>query len=1269
MVRKMSRAKVSSTFIWTVFFLCCIFALSVFGASGLPDQHFTGWKTGHPSLNPAVWSWRQGSLGAPPYVPPDGNWSYPVVFIEPKVPVTPLRMRVRLSGYNANPGLGSSSNCHGADDSDFAESVIKPCAGHYPSVSDHNNGFYNALGWWGWFKGDSNTYRLGISLWESRLNGNTDYEAGWICDGVSYGATGCLLQSMLMSTVDTYWHERLAVVLAVNPHTLPVTNRLYDYAPVDAAWRYPPELTDSEFRKERLDPINFQKQAGWRNVQQTYYRLVGSPVDTQVNFDLAFIDIANSNKVAGYGTWHGCGHVTTPGPSCSADLPWSDKLYPGDDMVIRSDQMLIAFNNSTADHVWCGPSGNEKAQPCINGHWNLGWSYNTESEWFFDDPLGVIVPIRYKRSLNMGAGVPDQPVSATVDVTIRRIKHFSLVPGQRVKWSVSANGGKGVAVVTHAGEVTLEGVRLTSSTEYRLAVIEPYTEEDKEGFLLTSTPVDLRPLGNGVEDRGHLQNITDVKNIIGEKQITESDVRYSWDGEKDLQYLYNCTGDPLKHCAAGEYDVAPNGWLVAYTVIHASGMYDNGTHVLSGVNRSEIRFHDLRDGSDWAMPDQQPDVHYRTPRFINNDKIVYTSTEAKTWPNKDRYHCHRGMDKNNVKRWEQHDYCSGQEYDHHSFNLYTALVDGSNRVNITPEQMMCIRPEVLKHPRNKGRIVASCVDNLWDQSYDKTGGASGTRANQWELYSWNNDGTDMTVILGGHKGRPLKKKELLDSGVVGGQYEDELLAIRAVGELEDGELCANVYYRANHYALGYPVCFFVDDFHTEGAYYAVDDEFNPGTSTWPGSGKFSRGYTIAPAGTGQDVETMRNSEGLYMGKGGFVRDGGDGYPVITWCRGNCLLYAGASTLQPEYLKGEPTARRGIYRIRSDLITDPFDKKQLEPLFVSDTEHYWDALRIRKTSPAPPAPLRNPSAPCYLEVTNMRNSELSPAYPFDPLRYWGHHAAVQGSAVKPDDPEFFKKEIHSLAIYGYDRYTGGMKDNAFRKTINKSGLSSVYLMGEQPIQKDGSVRVRVECEKKFKMAGHDKLGRKIANDPHTHSLRKGETRRCHGCHDGHSEKRAAEINDPNFVKFDSTEASRTEPPLLNAKKEVRWPTVRDILVKRCNGCHKEINDSDGLLYDSIVWDRRQEDLKFLSKIPTLMSVNASYNNHPRRWWLNPPHTSGLLAHFYRESRLGWYVEDARLDGRKNTDYEHDFDFKAPHNSGVTEEEKKIIRLWVNVGAPL
>lgn len=1251
---------------YLLFSFLLLFSTQTLALSGSPKDFFYGWET----KTFGSWTWERGLVNQQPYIPGDGNWEYPVVFIRETNPQGKLILKVRSPGHNAVPS-GENSNCNNINDSKPGFFIIKPCAGHYPSHEAHRtswgNGTIQPMGWWGWFleppgaKAPSNTYRIALSLTRAAFQGDVpldqiDFNAGWHWEGTSYAGTGGILQSMLMRQADPFWFKTLTVVESNLPSLLFVEDIVPNNPFVQAAWGKD-YLSEEEY-KTRLNKANFRLQARFGLLDHIYYKIVASAKDTSVNSNFKFFDYCDEYKLACFGLFHNGGHAL---PETGINLPFND-LYPGEDMEVRFDKMLVVFTNSSANRVWCGVDNNGKKQPCERGHYNLGWSIYTK-DFFIDNEEGILVPIRYKRTTNIGGDVPDQPLVATADVTIRRVKNFKLEVGEKYDWEIIGKDQSGTVTVTKFGEITIPEITMQSEDNYYGLIINKYKENEEivqDGYIVTSTPIDKRPFKDGIQDRAIGQIPSDVGFVTGQN-TSQSDVKIKWD-DGTWETVFNCTSDSGVICSAQEADISPDKTKVAYSVTYAQNEFEHtgyGAKLMSGIIRSEIRIRDLISGEDYAIPNQLQNRLYRMPRFITNEKLVIVSNESSMNTAKDRHHCHRGFWPNGQQRWDLHQYCTGQEYTNFSMQLWLTNIDGTGKKNITPEQDQVIRPTVLKHPKHNGRIVASCLQNRNDKSYDKSSKNGGTRKNHWWLCSWNNDGTDMTVVFGAHKSLKIIKKVLLDAGVTGGQVEDELLAIRAVGEDDEGNIYVTFYYRQNHYGLGIVVKFSLDNHAIEGVYLAKNYENGNYTSSWPGSGRHTPVdlETVTPFGSPQDMDTMRDAEGRPMGKAGFAFNLGDGTMGITVGEGNCYLAATAETLQEPWLGGEPTCNRNIYRILQEPVTDPFDRDQLEPILVSDDEHFWEAIRITKTAEAPiPEPLEGNE--CHFGVINAKDAELSPKEPYRPTHTFAFHCGIQGCAVKPDDPNFISENLKSLAFYGVTRPIGGVNSPSFRNQINKVGVN-LHLLGRCPIQEDGSALCQVPCETEIMMKGHDEAGRAIASDPVGHSLRKGETRVCTGCH-VHSEESKERYPEPREIMFSRTIASGLNPPLLNGNLRVTWEDVKPIIENRCGSCHLEMNDNDGLLYDKIVWDREQVDFEFLSKLPTRV---------PGDFTLPYPHTSGLLAHFWSESRLGWYVEDQRLDGRTNEDYPDDANFVGPHNSGVTEEEKMILREWVNQGVPL
>lgn len=411
------------------------------------------------------------------YVPNNVTWDYPASFLVPNVLPgdNSLRLRMYFSGYSSLPGCTSS---------DFSETgfiTIKNCPGHYPDVRAHAIDGLEPLGWWGQYFGDSNGYRIATSLAKADelWNSSIDQLAGVMLVGRSYGGTGAILQTVVLP--DPGWRSQLSIVWADIPHTLFVKpdatpGILFDEGLYwrDAAVR----LAWGNFDPAKADII---QQAD--TVEHIYYRVNGSPADVSVHFDLDFFrELCDGKKIACFGTWHNAGHASSePG----INLPFFN-LFSSPDMDVRLDQILPVFTNSTANY-W-GP----------RGHYNLGLEWSDGKD-FIDTEALISVPIRYRRRTNLGADIPDQPETVTFDVTLRRVKNFDLPLLSEVAWVFGDQSG--FAAINAAGEVTVEGLSLTSPQYTRLEItphgpcIPCENDADEDGVVdaLDNCPSDPNP--------------------------------------------------------------------------------------------------------------------------------------------------------------------------------------------------------------------------------------------------------------------------------------------------------------------------------------------------------------------------------------------------------------------------------------------------------------------------------------------------------------------------------------------------------------------------------------------------------------------------------------------------------------------------------------------------------------------------------------------------------------------------------------------------------
>ena len=417
-----------------------LLSIDLHALSGHPGQYFECEAPEGFAIFQKIQCW----TSAQPYIPDDGEWNYPVAFIYPNAPGKNI-VKVQMSGHNANPSAFCTGNSYSAP----GYVVIKSCAGHYPSHASHAVGGVQPFGWWGYFLGHSNMHRLGLSITKAMAEMSGDGSAGITLEGESYGGTGAILQSMLLRLGDLIWGNRVAVVHANIPHTLFVEN-----FPQRIEGGDQPEIALAWGSEDR-DKANFRKMAQQGEIENTYYRVNGSPGDTVVNFSTEFFTICQTYKIACYGTWHNAGHTLA---ESGINLPFYDK-FPGPHSDVRMDRMLIVYTNSSANH-W----GQQR------GHYNLGLEWDLGDN-LTDSSSEVIVPLRYRRHTNIGGGVPDQPGSATVDVTLRRVKALNTAPGTTLQWQFGSQSGQ--ITTSKQGEFTIAGLTMPSSEIYTDLVVEP----------------------------------------------------------------------------------------------------------------------------------------------------------------------------------------------------------------------------------------------------------------------------------------------------------------------------------------------------------------------------------------------------------------------------------------------------------------------------------------------------------------------------------------------------------------------------------------------------------------------------------------------------------------------------------------------------------------------------------------------------------------------------------------------------------------------------
>ncbi|GAB5451540.1 MAG: hypothetical protein Hals2KO_18680 [Halioglobus sp.] len=725
-------------------------------------------------------------------------------------------------------------------------------------------------------------------------------------------------------------------------------------------------------------------------------------------------------------------------------------------------------------------------------------------------------------------------------------------------------------------------------------------------MVYTRQPRARTPIkGTPVREAANWQHATDVGRING--GIAEADIVLD-DLKGNTRVVHDCTTSK-EICVAHEARVSPNGKKIVYSVGYGNDLVpisvegvDMGIKDIGGLTHAELWLYDIAKDKKWRIPNHPKRAIDRQPEWLNNEKIVFVSNRGGTFPFKNPVGMHQGVDQYGRGRCFNPPYCASQEYGYGrtgmSMQLWTMNIDGSDARNISPHEQNALAPAVMSN----GDILYSCWNSHENKSHDtKTAHSNrpATSKNKWWLCRTDGNGADATVLLNGHKTSTLKTREYLSPGVTGGEGRSMLRAIRSVAEIFPNRLAVTNYYRANH-AGSMGIVFEIDytDPHVEGCSTASCYPDAERRSRKPGTGQYvpSSLRPLTPYGTDQDIQVRRDAKGRALGKAGYPAPlpGTDKAFMITHGRGSCYEVTRIKDANRRAMGGEPTCQKAIYKVKVDMVTDPFDSRQMVKIAGDEQWHAWDARAIAtyqslfgKPLPDQPEPL-DPNDACYLQVVDAREAELSPSdEQFNWLTNFYKHCAFQGCAVNAEDPGFHKKNMAALTVFlpeMWDFTYGWGREKEYASILNNTGHKSMATLGSQPIAADGSVKMRVPCETPLVMAGTDKNGMVIAYDVMLHSLRAGESRTCHGCHDGHSEERAAQLKQPALARFEKTLAYNTLPPMPQTVAPVTFDQVRPILERRCTGCHRDMNDKDGLLYSRVAQDYEQHDWAWAKKQP-------------------------------------------------------------------------------------
>lgn len=792
-------------------------------------------------------------------------------------------------------------------------------------------------------------------------------------------------------------------------------------------------------------------------------------------------------------------------------------------------------------------------------------------------------------------------------------------------------------------------------------------EPPNGGIVYTSAPINFNKPPSYWDNLSALQVYTEVAAVT--QGFGESDVVIrNPDGTDTV--VYDCTKSAV-NCAAQESMPSPDGTRIAFSVTTGTLANENGVGKLRAPIVSKIYIYDIATKTTTVVPHQSDSVINRMPDWIDDSTLVYSSNAGNTYPVRDQFNCHQGVyppghPRAGQKRAYNNGACASVTYTGNelkSLQIWRMNIDGTEQINLTPAESNALRPKVLHHPGNKGRIAFTSFQNQEDRCFYQGAAGMGTCLNRWWLMTMASDGTSPTVLLGGHHSPTLYKY------AAWGTATEEFVALRPPMELADGSICTGNYYRGNHIGgKGSVLCTSAQlgDFQVEGCskQTCVKGDILQNKSANDGSANYIPAdlHFLSNFGVGLDNNQPINQDGKTVGGMNYVSSMADGTILATWWRGWCYNQQGSGGSPfngtSASIGGEPLCDLNVVKVLTPQITNPFDPMQMTVLIGDTTKNEFDAHEIVPHPVTHTQPPIEEERGCYLEVADLTKTDLSPLGDYK----WNMRAkdvGQQANSVKPQDKSFLANNVTGLAIYGVQNHTTYYPDPKWKAAVNYTGYERVWWIGTQDKMPDGSLKVRVPCNQPFYMAAVDSEGRWLQHDPWLHDLRPGETKTCFGCHDGHSVERRTEIGMEPQAAFAGKQAASTNPPLLHDDFMPKWSVVADAISHACSGCHEGFQN-DALLWSRVFADQEQLDFPWMKQ----MLNNNNQTAVPRPYW------SGLTGRYARQSMLVWILYGARLDGHTNADSTTDQDYPTGHPAvNITSDSRKKVVRYIQIGAPM
>lgn len=312
--------------------------------------------------------------------------------------------------------------------------------------------------WWGYARDGvpypSRRIAAALDYLEHRYS-QIDFEGrGIVLKGGSMGGGGALFQSLLLPEK---WRSKVAYV------TIAIGGVLPRLMPRKYAGDWPPDagITKALWDRIDLDKVSATDRV-FRSIHIRHRFSTNDPsfvLADGTNSQMPLVNICEREKISCAMSWISNGHASgEPGVA-----PMVTEFFDDPAQDVTLDRAYPAITHSTGNFPLTAADRLDIGRH-PRGHYNLGISWDHANTVDTSDEL--VIPIRYQSHKKIGKGIPDQPDGISVDVTPRRIQHFTLQDGAQVLWSWDGGRLTGRAIVT-GDTVTATNIPLVSGDVFR----------------------------------------------------------------------------------------------------------------------------------------------------------------------------------------------------------------------------------------------------------------------------------------------------------------------------------------------------------------------------------------------------------------------------------------------------------------------------------------------------------------------------------------------------------------------------------------------------------------------------------------------------------------------------------------------------------------------------------------------------------------------------------------------------------------------------------